>query len=90
MLSASIVSSRSNGGHDTSQLVAKPINPTNRHEQPSDGGPAIISYELEIEILDAPALIAEGHKEERGEPNRFDEILQSCLDTVRMLVRNVG
>lgn len=36
-----------------------------------------------------PALLAEGEKEERGEPNRFDEILQSCLDTVRMLIRNV-
>lgn len=36
-----------------------------------------------------PTLIAEGEKEERGEPNRFDEILQSVLDTARMLIRNV-
>jgi hypothetical protein len=48
-----------------------------------------VSYELEVEILDVPALIAEGEKEERGEPSRFDEILQSVLDTTRMLIRNV-
>ncbi|TXT15909.1 hypothetical protein VHUM_00412 [Vanrija humicola] len=47
------------------------------------------SYELEVEILDVPGLIAEGEKDERGEPNRFDDILQSVLDTVRMLIRNV-
>jgi hypothetical protein len=47
------------------------------------------SFELEIEIVDVPALIAEGLKEERGEENRFDEILQSVLDTTRMLIRNV-
>ena len=46
------------------------------------------TYELELEILDVSALIAEGEKEERNEPNRFDEILQSCLDSVRMLIRN--
>lgn len=44
---------------------------------------------MEIEILDVPTLIFEGEKEERGEPNRFDEILQSVLDTARMLIRNV-
>ena len=49
-----------------------------------------ISFELEIEILDVPTLLAEGAKEERGEPNRFDEILQSVLDSARMLIRNVG
>ncbi|KAL1408481.1 mRNA-capping enzyme subunit beta [Vanrija albida] len=52
---------------------------------------AHITYELEIEILDVPALIAEGEKEERGDPNnRFDEILQSVLDTARMLIKNVN
>jgi polynucleotide 5'-triphosphatase len=57
----------------------------------ADGSPSSKSYELEIEILDAPALIAEGEKEERGDPdNRFDEIIQSCLDTVRLIIRNVG
>ncbi|KAK4685012.1 polynucleotide 5'-triphosphatase, partial [Tremellales sp. Uapishka_1] len=49
-----------------------------------------ITFELEIEILDVPTLLAEGEKEEQGLPSRFDEILQSCLDTVRMLIRNVG
>ncbi|KAL7423359.1 mRNA-capping enzyme subunit beta [Cryptotrichosporon argae] len=54
----------------------------------SDGARPAVSYELEIEILDVPALIAEGEKEERGEDNHFDERLQSCLDSVRMLIRN--
>ena len=49
-----------------------------------------ITYELEVEILDVPGLIAEGEREEAGQPNRFDEMLQSILDTIRMLVRNVG
>ena len=58
--------------------------------QPAAGGPATNSYEIEIEVLDVPALVAEGEKEEQGLPNRFDEILQSCLDSARMLIRNVG
>lgn len=48
-----------------------------------------MSYELEIEIRDVPALIAEGEKEMAGHPSRFDEMLQSVLDTARMLIRNV-
>lgn len=48
-----------------------------------------LSYELEIEVLDAPRLIEEGEKEERGEPNVFDDVLQSVLDTARMIIRNV-
>jgi hypothetical protein len=58
--------------------------------QAPDGKRPAITYELEVEILDVPALISEGEKEERGEPNRFDEMLQSVLDTVRMIIRNVG
>ncbi len=48
-----------------------------------------MSYELEIEVLDVPGLLAEGDKEVAGVDNRFDEILQSCLDSVRMLIKNV-
>lgn len=55
---------------------------------PKDPRPTV-TYELEIEVLDVPSLIAEGEKEERGEDNRFDEMLQSVLDTARMLIRNV-
>lgn len=51
--------------------------------------PPALTYELEIEVLDAPGLIAEGEKEERGEPNVFDEVLQSVLDTARLIIRNV-
>lgn len=51
--------------------------------------PPALSYELEIEVLDAPGLIAEGEKEERGEPNVFDDVLQSVLDTARLIIRNV-
>ncbi|ORY23816.1 CYTH-like domain-containing protein [Naematelia encephala] len=58
-------------------------------KSPKTGQATGVSYELEIEILDVPTLIAEGEKEIQGLPNRFDEMLQSCLDTVRMLVRNV-
>jgi len=36
-----------------------------------------------------PSLLAEGEKEEAGMENRFDEVLQSCLDSVRMLIKNV-
>lgn len=56
----------------------------------TEDGKASQSFELELEVIDAPALIAEGEKEERGEPNRFDEMVQSCLDSARMLIRNVG
>lgn len=49
-----------------------------------------MSFEIEIEVVDVPTLVSEGEKEERGEDNRFDEMLQSCLDTARMLIRNVG
>lgn len=52
-------------------------------------GEGSTSYELEIEVLDAPRLIAEGDKEARGEPNVFDDVLQSVLDTARMIIRNV-
>ncbi|ORX33526.1 CYTH-like domain-containing protein [Kockovaella imperatae] len=54
-----------------------------------ENGPPQLSYELEIEVLDVPLLLAEGEKEARGESNRFDDILQSILDTVRMIIRNV-
>ncbi|EIW68593.1 hypothetical protein TREMEDRAFT_31680 [Tremella mesenterica DSM 1558] len=54
-----------------------------------DKGKPTLSYEIEIELLDVPTLLAEGEKELSGQPNKFDEILQSFLDTVRMLIRNV-
>ncbi|WWD00125.1 hypothetical protein V866_007033 [Kwoniella sp. B9012] len=44
----------------------------------------ISSFELEIEILDVPTLLAEGSTGS----DRFDEILQNVLDTARMLVKN--
>lgn len=47
-----------------------------------------MTYELEIEVRDAPALIAEGEKDAAGLPNRFEDMLQSILDTVRILVKN--
>ncbi|GMK57790.1 hypothetical protein CspeluHIS016_0406240 [Cutaneotrichosporon spelunceum] len=47
-----------------------------------------MSFELEVEVRDAPALIAEGEKDAAGQPNRFEEMLQSILDTVRILVKN--
>ncbi len=49
-----------------------------------------MSFELEVEVRDAPALIAEGEKEAAGQPNRFEEMLQSILDTVRILVKNAA
>jgi polynucleotide 5'-triphosphatase len=53
--------------------------------QNADGSPPSLSYELEIEILDVPALLAEGAKDS----DLFDDMLQSVLDTARMLIRNV-
>ena len=47
------------------------------------------TYELEIEVLDVPFLISEGRKEQMGMVSKFEETLQSILDTVRMLIRNV-
>lgn len=47
------------------------------------------SYELELEVVDVPALIAEGMKEERGEPNQYDEMVTSILDSARILIRNL-
>jgi hypothetical protein len=47
-----------------------------------------VTFELEVEILDVPMLLKEGHKEEAGQPNVFDEMLGSILGTVRMLIRN--
>ncbi|WVO15693.1 hypothetical protein L204_103354 [Cryptococcus depauperatus] len=44
-----------------------------------------LTCEIEIEVLDVPALLAEG----RAESDRFDEILQNLLDTARMLIKNV-
>ncbi|XAO25318.1 mRNA-capping enzyme subunit beta [Cryptococcus bacillisporus CA1280] len=43
------------------------------------------SFELEIEVLDVPALLAEGD----AQSERFDEILQNLLDSARMLVKNI-
>jgi polynucleotide 5'-triphosphatase len=54
-----------------------------------DGSPPSKSYEVEIEILDVPSFLAEGEKELAGHENRFDQILLSCLDSARMLIRNV-
>ncbi|WWC67503.1 uncharacterized protein I206_101411 [Kwoniella pini CBS 10737] len=45
---------------------------------------AVSSFELEIELLDVPTLLAEG----QAQSDRFDEILQNALDTARMLVKN--
>nr|XP_018265938.1 uncharacterized protein I303_02315 [Kwoniella dejecticola CBS 10117]OBR88096.1 hypothetical protein I303_02315 [Kwoniella dejecticola CBS 10117] len=44
----------------------------------------VSSFELEIEVLDVPTLLAEG----QAQSDRFDEILQNVLDTARMLVKN--
>ncbi|WWC87344.1 uncharacterized protein L201_002233 [Kwoniella dendrophila CBS 6074] len=44
----------------------------------------VSSFELEIEILDVPTLLAEG----QAGSDRFDEILQNVLDTARMLIKN--
>lgn len=48
-------------------------------------GPPSRSFELEIEVLDVPALLAEG----AAQSERFDEILQNLLDSARMLVKNI-
>ncbi|RSH90096.1 mRNA-capping enzyme subunit beta [Saitozyma podzolica] len=58
--------------------------------RPHETAKPTVSFEIEIEVVDVPTLVLEGEKEERGEDNRFDEMLQSCLDTARMLIRNVG
>lgn len=68
---------------DTCRVDLTVVTSRQGNKQPS------LSYELEIEVLDAPGLIAEGEKEERGEPNVFDEVLQSVLDTARLIIRNV-
>ncbi|WRT65195.1 uncharacterized protein IL334_002138 [Kwoniella shivajii] len=44
----------------------------------------VSSFELEIEVLDIPTLLAEG----AAGSDRFDEILQNVLDTARMLIKN--
>ncbi|WVQ83876.1 hypothetical protein IAT38_006020 [Cryptococcus sp. DSM 104549] len=44
----------------------------------------VSSFELEIEVLDVPSLIAEGQQGSE----RFDDILQNVLDTARMLSKN--
>lgn len=45
---------------------------------------------MEIEVVDVPALIAEGIKEERGEASQYDEMLTSILDSARILIRNIA
>ena len=49
----------------------------------------VVTFELEIEVIDAARLIAEGHKERNGDPNNvFDKMLSNILDTARILIRN--
>jgi polynucleotide 5'-triphosphatase len=55
----------------------------------SNDRPPVESFELEIEVIDVPRLVAEGLKEERGEPNRYDEMVTSILDSARILIRNI-
>ncbi|CAK9784864.1 mRNA triphosphatase CET1 [Cutaneotrichosporon oleaginosum] len=69
--------------HQLCQVDLTAVTPRDRAAQP---GP--MSFELEVEVRDAPALIAEGEKDAAGQPNRFEEMLQSILDTVRILVKN--
>ncbi|KAM0751515.1 mRNA triphosphatase CET1 [Meredithblackwellia eburnea MCA 4105] len=45
-------------------------------------------HELEIEFKDTKVLLAEGRKEQRGEENRYLEMVQCFLNNVRMLIRN--
>ena len=52
-----------------------------------DGSQAV-SYEIEVEVLDVPTLLAEGAKEAEGQSSMFDDALQSILDSVRMLAKN--
>jgi hypothetical protein len=44
---------------------------------------------VEIEVVNVPALIAEGEKELRGEPNQYDDMVTSILDSARILIRNI-
>ena len=87
MLQTSVVSGRSHRGDHKGEAFL--VKNSLISVQPVDGSASSITFELEIEISNVPALLAEGEREERGQENRFDEILQSCLDTVRMLIRNV-
>ncbi|KAI9635602.1 CYTH-like domain-containing protein [Dioszegia hungarica] len=47
------------------------------------------TFEVEIEVVNVPALIAEGEKELRGEPNQYDDMVTSILDSARILIRNI-
>ncbi|BEI80691.1 hypothetical protein CcaverHIS002_0112200 [Cutaneotrichosporon cavernicola] len=71
--------------HQLCQVDLTAVTPRDR-----TGHPGPMSFELEVEVRDAPALIAEGEKDAAGQPNLFEDMLQSILDSVRILVKNAA
>ncbi|BGP43925.1 mRNA-capping enzyme subunit beta [Rhodotorula kratochvilovae] len=53
-------------------------------------GAAGPTHELEIEVRKARPLLEEAAKEQRGEENRYLEMVQGLLNNVRMLIRNAS
>lgn len=43
-------------------------------------------HELEVEIADMPFLMAEGHKQARGEPSLYFELIEIFINNIRMYV----
>jgi len=50
-----------------------------------DGGKPKSTFEVEVEVIDAPALL----EDSQFRPDLFDKKLMCCLDTARILMRNV-
>ncbi|KAK4046454.1 mRNA-capping enzyme subunit beta [Microbotryomycetes sp. JL201] len=48
------------------------------------------AFELEVEFRDARKLFEEAYKEELGEPNVYLDMVQTFLNSIRMLIRNAG
>jgi len=50
-----------------------------------DGGKPKSTFEVEVEVIDPPALL----EDSQFRPDLFDKKLMCCLDTARILMRNV-
>lgn len=48
------------------------------------------THELEVEIRNAKQLLEEAAKDQRGEENRYLEMVQVLLNNIRMLIRNAA
>ena len=53
--------------------------------QNPDGGKPKSTFEVEVEVIDASALL----EDSQLRPDLFDKKLMCCLDTARILMRNV-